>query len=243
MKNKINLLLIMLVVFSLIVLMGCVNKNYLCPNGETVSNLDDCNAEGDEGSVVYEGESTGEVDDKVVVEEKTTTKDTDSEPAEKEATPSNLQLELTPVQISKLDDLISNQKSVVYPKTLGGAEAVPFGGSYAYAFAIRNSGAKSLEFKFSMVLLESKTDSFSNGGADETVLEWFTANTNFDETFILGKNEIAYIPLVVVVGDKSNVKGDPVFAGTYKFRIYTETIEGPFDRDYHFTDFSLRVKE
>ena len=241
MKNKISLLLVLLMVVCLSLIMGCVSKNYLCPNGETVSDLADCNVEEDrvvEGAEDYEGgEEEADVNNNGAVVEP------NQEQQEVSVPDSEPQLELTLAQISKLDEMITNKMSVVYPITLGATDAVSFGGTYTYAYAIRNSGAKPLEFRFYIELLESKTESFSNGGADETVLDWFNPHTNFDETYILGKNEIAYVPLVIVVGDKVNEKGDPVFAGTYKFRAYTETIEGPFDRDYHYTDFNLRVVE
>jgi len=239
MKNKKSLLLIVLVVVFLSLITGCVSKNYLCPNGQTVSNLDDCNAE-------TADDENSNAEPEVVIEDDTVPNaqvEVNQEQQEVVTPVVSPKLELISAQLSKLDEMIINKMSVVYPATLGEADAVPFGGTYTYAFAIRNSGAKSLEFRYYIDLLESKTESFSNGGADETVLEWFNPHTNFDDTYILGKNEVATVPLVIVVGDKVNVKGDPVFSGTYKFRVYTETIEGPFDRDYHYTDFNLRVKE
>ena len=217
-----------------IFVLGCA-KQYVCTDGTTVNDAVQCKTETPQVS-----EETNNIPSEQTQETKSAEIPKESvKETQQEAKP---QLELTQAQKDILKEMLMTQKTAIFPQMLGINDQVPVGGAYTYAFGIKNTNVKPATFKYTIQLLESKTVSLSNGGADDTVLSLFSKYTDTNKQYTLGKNEIAYIPLIVSIGEKANNEGKLTFAGTYKFRLKTETVEEPFTHDYHFFDFTLIVK-
>ena len=228
------------IVIIMLLVVGCTTKKYECPNGDLVVDMIECNIEDtieviddDIGQEVVEDSNNQNLD---LVEKETMI---DNEVVEKKVQP---QLTLSDLQKNELNNILVNRKSAVYPPMLSVNEQVPVGGTHTFAYAIKNTAIQEKEFKYSIELLSSKSISLSNTEADVTVLDWF-ALTDLDKTYMLGKNEVAYIPIVIVVGDKITENGKDTIPGTYKFRITSEIIDGPFTDDHHYVDFVLRVTD
>lgn len=239
--------LIVIIVVIMLLFIGCATKQYECPNGDVVEDITTCNINGelDETS----SESTTQQQEQSTTPAETTISETNNgnqltdslveEPITK--TIGIPQLSLTQTQKDKLNELLNNKKSIIYPPMLGVNDQLPIGGTYTFAYGIKNPTVLSKEFFYSIKLIDSKTESLSNAGADDTVLDWFLPNTDLDATYTLGKNEIVYVPLIVVIGDKMNKDGKKTVDGTYDFRVTSETIDGVFTDDHHYTDFVIRV--
>lgn len=237
MKTSIKFKLIVgLFLAAFIFLYACSPKQYVCQDNSVVSDASKCN--------VGTQTTPSVAEEKVVNIQEQKDETNKANTAEKTEIKQDVkpQLELTSQQTDTIKNMLMTQKTAIFPQMLGINDQVPVGGAYTYAFGIKNTNVKPATFKYTIQLLESKTVSLSNGGADDTVLTWFSKYTDINKQYTLGKNEIAYIPLVVSIGEKANKDGKPTFAGTYKFRLKTETLEEPFTHDYHFFDFTLIVK-
>ncbi|MBI4453426.1 hypothetical protein HY636_02175 [Candidatus Woesearchaeota archaeon] len=236
-KKSVNYKLIIgLLLAAFILLYACSPNQYVCPDNSVVSDASKCNAGAQTTLSTAEEKVVNTQEQKDDIKETNTPEKTE---IKQEVIP---QLELTSQQTDTIKNMLMTQKTAIFPQMLGINDQVPVGGAYTYAFGIKNTNVKPAIFKYTIQLLESKTVSLSNGGADDTILSWFSKYTDTNKQYTLGKNEIAYIPLIVSVGEKANKEGKPTFAGTYKFRLKTETVEEPFTHDYHFFDFTLIVK-
>ena len=238
---KTKKIVLLLCVLLLLFIVGCVSKQFVCSDGKVVKDVASCNpiTGPDAEEAIKSTENDLNID---VSAEPAVQKEPEQKPIETPQQEVKPVLTLTQAQKDTLKSKLVHKKTAVYPTTLGANDPIPVEGTYTYAFAIKNTGVKPALFKHSIKLLEAKTESLSKLGADDTVVEWFSPHTKMEEQYELSKNEIAYIPLVIVVGDRVNKEDLPTFAGTYKFRIKTETVDGPFDRDYHYVDFTFRVK-
>lgn len=229
----------LLLVFVLL-LTACSSTKFVCQNGDVVDDVSKCNAAAEPTSPAEQTTTSANIVPDAPAPAAVPT-DFNKEIPQEAAVPPTFTL--TDAQKSKIKEMIVNKNTVIFPAVNGVNEIIKVGDSFTYAFGIQNKNPKSAKFGYKLELLSAKTESLSTGGADGSVINWFKTNTKLDEQYILGKSEIAYIPLVVTVGPSINEKGEPTFAGTYVFRISTETIEEPFTHDYHYIDFTLRVSK
>ena len=234
MKSK---LVISLLVICLICMLGC-SKTFVCSDGTTAKDASTCNA----APPVQTGADTSSQEttpaEPTSDESVSTTDPTATPQTIKEVKPTLL---LSKSQKDKLAELLANKKVAVIPSAMGVDERISIGGTYTFAFAIKNTDVQEQTFKISIKLAEARSESFSKLGADDTTASWFLPHTKLDQEYVLAKNEIAYIPLVLVVGDKMNKDGDATFEGTYKFKVTAETVEGPFTREYSYVEFTSRI--
>ncbi len=232
-------LLIGFILIVMVLLFGC-SKQYVCSDGTTAKESSACTVAPAAQAASPKDSQTQSAADQQPQEKVNdgTAQVTDTTPQTNEVKPVLL---LSKQQKDKLTELLANKKVAVIPSAMGVDERIPIGGTYTFAFAVKNTDVTEQTFKISIKLAEARSESFSKLGADDTTVSWFLPHTKMDQEYVLGKNEIAYIPLVLLVGDKMNKDGDATFEGTYKFKVTAETVEGPFTREYSYVEFTSRI--